>query len=68
MSACERCWADAAAIYAAGRGRGESHASVYHQLLDERNNHPCTPEEQAGDWWDAELQIDRREGAQKWRT
>lgn len=38
MSACEKCWADAG-------GDMERYA----QLLKERADNPCTPEQQAGD-------------------
>ena len=36
MSACEKCWSDSRL------------GSDYYRLLDERKEHPCTPEEQAG--------------------
>lgn len=36
MSACEKCWADS------------SCSADYMRLLNERKDHPCTPEEQAG--------------------
>lgn len=36
MSACEKCWADS------------SNGADYTRLLNERKDHPCTPEEQAG--------------------
>lgn len=48
MSACEKCWRDAGQIYAMGQGRGESHVAVYHELLEERRENPCTIEEQGG--------------------
>lgn len=38
MSACEKCWADAGGDMA-----------LYTQLLRERADHPCTPEQQAGE-------------------
>jgi hypothetical protein len=37
MSACEKCWADAGGSY-----------ERYLELLAERANNPCTPEQQAG--------------------
>lgn len=37
MASCEKCWRDAG---------GEPER--YHQLLDERKQNPCSPEEQAG--------------------
>lgn len=42
MSACEKCWRDA------HRGPEFSVAEEYERLMDERRDHPCTPEEQAG--------------------
>jgi hypothetical protein len=37
MSACEKCWADAG-----------GNALRYANLMIERHDHPCTPEQQAG--------------------
>ena len=43
MSSCEKCWRDAG-----------GDPARYHQLLDERKDNPCSPEDQAGgfdaDW------------------
>jgi len=36
MSSCEKCWRDSRSV------------EDYHNLLHERRNSPCTPEEQAG--------------------
>ena len=36
MASCEKCWNDA-------QGRAED----YQQLIEERKDNPCTPEEQA---------------------
>lgn len=36
MSTCEKCWADS------------QFGGDYTKLLEERKDHPCTPEEQAG--------------------
>lgn len=59
MAACEKCWADA--WY---RMRFvdpfKSQSEHYHEILEERADDPCSPEEQAGQFWDAEKQIDRR--------
>lgn len=42
MSACEKCWSDA-------HSRDQFNvAEEYSKLIDERRDHPCTPEEQAG--------------------
>ena len=49
MSACEKCWADAAREYAVRRGAWDSQADVYRRLLDERRDNPCTPEQQRGE-------------------
>jgi hypothetical protein len=40
--------------------RGKGQAECYHELLEERKDSPCSPREQAGDYWDEELQCDRR--------
>jgi len=45
MSACEKCWEDA---YLRMLTTGKSQADCYRELLDERRENPCTPEEQAG--------------------
>lgn len=42
MSACEKCWRDA------HRGPQFDVADEYRRLIEERRDHPCTPEEQAG--------------------
>lgn len=42
MSACEKCWRDA------HRGPQFSVAEEYARLMEERRDHPCTPEQQAG--------------------
>ena len=57
MPSCEKCWWDASLI---SRETGEDRIECYHRLLKERNNNPCSPKEQAGQWWDEEKQIDRR--------
>ena len=46
MAACEKCWAEASA---AAIHLGGSVVDHYHRLLKERNDSPCTPEEQMGD-------------------
>ena len=61
MSACEKCWSDA---YLLAWGTGKSQADCYFELLEERKDNPCTPEQQAGDFWDDEKQCDRRKEAQ----
>jgi hypothetical protein len=58
MSACERCWGDA---YRLSLDTGEDQPTSYKRLLEERKNNPCSAREQAGQFWDEELQRDRRE-------
>lgn len=55
VSMCEKCWADAYDPYLGG-----SQAERYNELLKERKDSPCSPEDQAGEWWDEERQIDSR--------
>lgn len=58
MSSCEKCWGDA---YMRMLGNGtKSQAEHYHDLLQERKDNPCTPREQAGQFWDEEKQCDSR--------
>jgi len=54
---CEKCWGDA---YRRSFFSGKDQIDCYHELLEERKNNPCTPEEQAGDYWDEENQCDSR--------
>ena len=49
VSSCEKCWRDSG-------GNSED----YEQLLEERKDRPCSPEDQAGQWWDSILMIDIR--------
>jgi hypothetical protein len=57
MSACEKCWADA---YARSRDSGRGQSQEYSRLVAERALTPCTPREQAGQFWDEETQSDVR--------
>ena len=57
MVACEKCWSDARKLMF---HTGIDIVEAYHELLKERENNPCSPEEQAGEYWDEEKQIDRR--------
>ena len=61
MDGCEKCWSEAGVLYANGQGEYESKTEAYHKVLELRELTPCTPKEQAGDWWDNEKQIDTRE-------
>ena len=45
MASCEKCWSDA---YMLSRGTGKSQSECYMELIKEREDNPCTPEEQAG--------------------
>ena len=60
MASCEKCWGKA---YTRARATGKSQAECYQEILKEVDDSGklCTPEEQAGDWWDKEKQIDTRE-------
>ncbi len=57
MPSCERCWADA---YLRSYGSHKSQSECYEELLKERKNNPCSPKDQAGQWWDEERQCDSR--------
>jgi hypothetical protein len=57
MPSCEKCWSDA---YMRSRSTGRSQSEEYLKLLTERENSPCTPKEQAGQFWDEETQSDKR--------
>jgi hypothetical protein len=58
MACCEKCWKDA---YTRSRISGMSQGDCYIELLKERESNPCSPKNQAGDYWDDELQKDKRE-------
>jgi len=58
MPACEKCWEDASRREFSNPMK--SHAEHYHDLLEERKDHPCSPKEQAGQFWDEENQCDSR--------
>lgn len=60
MASCERCWSDA---YLLAVVRGVPQADVYEDLIrdvTEGHRRPCTPREQAGQWWDEARQCDSR--------
>lgn len=42
MAVCEKCWGDA---YLRMLSNGKSQAENYRELLEERKNSPCKPEE-----------------------
>lgn len=45
--ACEKCWGDAYFRWRFVDG-GKSQSEHYRELLEERKDAPCTPDEQAG--------------------
>jgi len=58
MTCCEKCWADA---YRRMLCSGKTQSQCYSELLRERDESPCSPKEQAGEYWDENLQSDRRD-------
>lgn len=57
MAGCQKCWREAKLI---AHSSGRDTVEVYHELLEKRKDNPCTPREQAGDFWDEEKQCDIR--------
>lgn len=47
MPMCEKCWNDAYMREIANPMKGQ--AEHYHDLLEERKDNPCTPEQQRGE-------------------
>ena len=45
MPSCEKCWGDS---YLRALTSFKDQSECYHDLIQERNSKPCTPEEQAG--------------------
>ena len=59
MPSCEKCWWDSYRMWRAGDG---DRVKIYQRLLKERDKTgPCTPKEQAGEYWDEEKQMDTRD-------
>lgn len=58
MASCEKCWDDA--FMRSWTEPIKSQTEHYHDLIEERKDNPCSPEEQAGQWWDEEKQRDSR--------
>jgi len=54
MASCEKCWWDSS--FMATQGLGDR-VEIYSRIVKERK---CTPEEQAGEFWDEENKRDRR--------
>lgn len=44
--ACEKCWGDA---YLRTLMNGKSQSDNYRELLEELQDHPCTPEQERGE-------------------
>ena len=58
MPSCEKCWEDSNTRW---RDNPEKdRMEHYNDLLRERAGNACSPEEQAGQFWDKEKQCDRR--------
>lgn len=55
MSCCEKCWSDA---YIRSRLTGRPQADCYRDLLEERKESPCSPEEQAGLFWNCRTRFE----------
>lgn len=54
---CEKCWSDA---FMMSYGTLQDQSDCYRQLIENRRDKPCSPKEQAGQWWDEDRQIDVR--------
>ncbi len=59
MSSCEKCWNDAGKRESADHSKSKT--EHYYDLLKERESNPCSPREQAGEFWDEEKQKDSRD-------
>jgi len=57
MASCEKCWDDAKRLMGL---TGIDVVDAYNKLLKERESAPCSPKDQAGQFWDEQLQIDKR--------
>ena len=57
MPSCEKYWNDA---HSRAMSQHKSITDCYKELLEERKDNPCSPREQAGDFWDEENQCDTR--------
>lgn len=58
MASCEKCWEDA--FMRSLSNRDKPQYEHYQDLLQERAENPCSPKEQAGQWWDEKKQCDSR--------
>lgn len=57
MAACEKCWEDA---FVMSMTSFLGHYECYKKILEERDDHPCSDIEQAGQFWNEEYGIDKR--------
>jgi hypothetical protein len=55
---CEKCWTDA--FRRSYNDPTKSQSEYYFILIEERKCNPCSPREQAGQFWDEEKKIDAR--------
>jgi hypothetical protein len=58
MSACEKCWGDA--FMREMSEPTKIQAEHYADLVQERRENPCSPREQAGQWWCEMCMTDSR--------
>ena len=65
MPCCEKCWGDA---YLRSLSVGKDQADCYKDLLRKRKDNPCSPQEQAGQFWDDEKGCDRRSLLEKMKS
>lgn len=54
---CEKCWSEA---FRRSCTSEKLPIECYFELLEERKNNPCSPQEQAGEYWDEINQCDIR--------
>ncbi len=54
---CEKCWGDA---YTRSRMTHKMQSDCYLEILEERKDNPCSPQKQAGQFWDDNKQCDWR--------
>lgn len=57
MPSCEKCWEDA---YLATQDNRLGQTENYQRLIKERKDNPCSPKEQAMQYWDEKSQTDTR--------
>lgn len=52
---CEKCWGDSYV-----KDEGVPRVDRYLELIDDRRDNPCSPREQAGEFWDEDREQDIR--------